>query len=89
LDPIAAKQVVFNLVEQLQQGGHMSGSNIERLVCAFEDNKYTIQSVDLNELSAKLKNDDQELDSTPICINKTEGGPVDFATQPEVYMNTV
>jgi len=88
LDPIAAKQVVFNLVEQLQQGGHMSGSR-RIIVCAFEDNKYTIQSVDLNELSAKLKNDDQELDSTPICINKTEGGPVDFATQPEVYMNTV
>jgi len=89
LDPIVAKQVVFNLVEQLQQGGHMSGSDIQRLVPAFEDNKYTIQSVDLNELSAKLKNDDQELDSTPICINKTEGDPVDFVVQPEVYMNTV
>jgi len=55
LDPIVAKQVVFNLVEQLQQGGHMSGSDIQRLVPAFEDNKYTIQSVDLNELLAKLK----------------------------------
>ena len=89
LDLIVAKQVVFNLVEQLQQGGHMSGSDIQRLVRAFEDNKYTIQSVDLNELSTKLKNDDWELDSTLICMNKTEGDAVDFVAQPEVYMVTV
>ena len=58
LDPMAAKEMVFNLVDQLQQGGHMSGGDIQRLVCAF------VMKNAPDELSAKPKKDDVE--STPM-----------------------